>query len=68
MRRLLITLSSSGRGCNSCEHLVIEGSLATVGRCRLFAVGVAQRANGEFERVTGCLNAERLAAEGAPAA
>lgn len=64
MRRLLIHTNADGDGCDNCEHLAdVESKTA---RCTIFKVGLQRRSNGVFERVVGCLNAERIASDVAP--
>jgi hypothetical protein len=59
--RLLVTINPDGQRCGECRHL--ERVTTDAGWCGLFVCGIARQRSGAFERVTGCLNAERLATE-----
>jgi len=68
MRRLLIHIDATDSTCGYCPYINIgDGSSTERADCDVFSVGL-QKVGGDFQRVTGCLNAERVASEGAPAA
>lgn len=71
MRSLLIQIDARETTCGNCHRLHVSEDLdkAHRGTCGVFQVGLIRRVSGEFDRVAGCLNAERVSTEkGASAA
>ena len=65
MRRLTIQVDAGAEHCGNCHRLVVSEDLdkAHRGTCGVFQVGIIRGTDGQFARVTGCLNAERLDSE-----